>query len=90
MVCVKMVNNLACYTEKRCKDKEVIKLLSHCMCILVFFLFFFLSTPLNLVYSIDVLIITFMQAMMKMESFYVENSGLSLKQEINMYSNYVS
>ena len=42
------------------------------------FLFFFLSTPLNLVYSIDVLTITFMQAMMKMESFYVENSGLSL------------
>ena len=45
------------------------------MCILVFF---FLSTPLNLVYSIDVLTITFMQAMMKMESLYVENSGLSL------------
>ena len=44
----------------------------------VFLFFFFLSTPLNLVYSIDVLTITFMQAMMKMESFYVENSGLSL------------
>jgi len=70
-----MVNNLACYTGKRCKDKEVIKLLSK---LYVYSCFFFNSTPLNLVYSIDVLTITFMQAMMKMESFYVENSGLSL------------
>ena len=71
-----MVNNLACYTGKRCKDKEVVKLLSKLYVYSCFF--FFLSTPLNLVYSIDVLTITFMQAMMKMESFYVENSGLSL------------
>ena len=72
-----MVNNLACYTGERCKDKEVIKLLSKLYVYSCFF-FFFNSTPLNLVYCIDVLTITFMQAMMKMESFYVENAGLSL------------
>ena len=77
MVCVKMVNNLAYYTEKRCKNKEVIKLLSK-LYIYSFIYIYIYSTPLNLVYSIDVLTITFIPAMMKMESFfYVENSGLS-------------
>ena len=54
---------------------------SHKIVVKIVYLFFFIyiySIPLNLVYSIDVLTITFIPAMMKMESFfYVENSGLS-------------